>query len=281
MDYGLFMFPAHDAIDPASLARLAEDAAFESLFFPEHTHIPASRKTPSPGGEPLGREYYTSLDPFVALTAAAAATTRLRIATGICLVAQRDPIVTAKAVASLDHLSGGRFLFGVGGGWNDEELVNHGVDPRRRFAVLEDRMEAMRAIWTQDEASYHGRFVDFDRIWSWPKPVQRPHPPILLAGNGPRVLERVVAWADGWCPLPFPDVPERVVELRARAAERGRDVTVSVLGLPVPKGAADLEVWLDAGVDRCVFRLPPAQPGEAERLVTAIRQTIDQVSALR
>jgi probable F420-dependent oxidoreductase len=276
MDYGLFIFPAHYTMDPAALARLAEEAGFRSLFFPEHTHIPASRKTPFPGGEPLGREYYSSFDPFVALTAAACATSRLKIGSSIVLMAQRDPIVTAKAVASLDVLSGGRFIFGVGAGWNVEELENHGVPNRVRWATLEDHVRAMKTIWAEDEASYHGRFIDFDAIWSWPKPLQQPHPTILLSGNGPRVLDRVLAYADGWCPLPFPDVPERIAELRARAADQGRDVNVTIHGLSPTAERGEIERWIEAGADRCTFHLPPAEPDEVERLVEGICETLGE-----
>jgi probable F420-dependent oxidoreductase len=277
MQHGLFSFPTDYSIDPAALARLAEDAGFDSLFFPDHTHIPASRETPFPGGEPLGHEYSHNLELFVALTAAASATTRLLVGTGICLLAQRDPITCAKEVATIDFLSGGRFIFGIGGGWNREEMANHGGDPDTRWALLHDRVEAMKAIWTQDEATYHGRFVDFDAIWSWPKPVQRPYPPILLAGNGPRVLDRVLAYADGWAPLPFPGLLARIAELHSRAEAGGRDVSVSVYGLGAPPDPADIVMYAEAGVDRCVYHLPPLGPEEAERSIEAIRNVIEEV----
>ncbi len=200
MEFGVGYFPTHDAMGPGALARMVEERGQESLFFAEHTHIPASRETPWPAGRPLPRKYWHCYDLFVALTAAAAATSRLRVGSGICLVTERDPIVTAKEVASVDHLSGGRLEFGVGAGWNREELRNHGTDPRVRMAVLRERVEAMRAIWTQDEASYAGEHVAFDRIWSYPKPVQRPHPPILVGGDGPTVLDRVLAFGSAWFP---------------------------------------------------------------------------------
>src|SRR5215210_8306551 len=166
MKFGIAVFPTDSAADPVTIARLVEERGFESLFFPEHTHIPVSRRTPYPGGGELPPEYSHTLDPFVALTAAAMATERLLVATGICLVVERDPITTAKEVASLDQVSGGRFLFGVGAGWNEEEMENHGTDPRRRFGLMRERVEAMKAIWTEDEAEYHGRYVDFEPIWS-------------------------------------------------------------------------------------------------------------------
>ncbi|HEV7363731.1 MAG TPA: TIGR03619 family F420-dependent LLM class oxidoreductase, partial [Solirubrobacteraceae bacterium] len=184
MRYGIAIFPADYAADPATIARLVEERGFESLFFPEHTHIPAGRRTPYPAGGELPEYYSRTYDPFVALTAAAAATERILLATGICLVIQRDPIVTAKEVASLDRLSAGRFLFGVGAGWNIDEMENHGTNPKARFSIMRERVDAMKAIWTEDEATYHGKHVDFDRIWSWPKPVQKPHPPVLVGGNG-------------------------------------------------------------------------------------------------
>src|SRR4051794_38691957 len=193
MRFGLAIFLTDYSIAPDELARMAEDRGFESLFLPEHTHIPTSRRTPYPPGGELPQEYWHTYDPFVALTAAAAATERLRIATGICLVVERDPITTAKEVASLDQLSSGRLLFGVGAGWNIEEMANHGTDGARRFGILRERVEAMKQIWSEEEASYHGEHVDFDGIWSFPKPAQRPHPPILVGGNGPKVVDRVLA----------------------------------------------------------------------------------------
>ncbi len=192
MEFGIGYFATHDGMDPGAFARLVEQRGHESLFFPEHTHIPASRETPYPAGGELPRKYFHSYDLFVALSTAAAATSKLRIGSGICLVIERDPITTAKEVASVDRLSGGRLEFGVGAGWNREEMRNHGTDPRVRMAVMAERIEAMKAIWTQDEASYHGEYVNFDRIWSWPKPAQRPHPPVLVGGNGPTVLDRVL-----------------------------------------------------------------------------------------
>ena len=192
MEFGIGYFATHYGVDPGTLARLVEQRGHESLFFPEHTHIPASRETPYPAGGELPRKYSHSYDLFVALSMAAAATSKLRIASGICLVIERDPITTAKEVASVDHLSGGRLEFGVGAGWNREEMLNHGTDPRVRMAIMAERVEAMKAIWTQDEASYHGEHVNFERIWSWPKPAQRPHPPVLVGGNGPTVLDRVL-----------------------------------------------------------------------------------------
>ncbi len=181
--FGLQIFPTDYSIQPVEFARAAEERGFESLFFPEHTHIPTSRKTPYPGMGDLPKEYWHAHDPFVALAAAAAVTSRIKLATGICLIIERDPITTAKEVASLDMISGGRFIFGVGAGWNVEEMENHGTAPSSRWKLMRDRVLAMTAIWANDDAEHHGTFVDFDPIWSWPKPVQKPHRPYWSAAT--------------------------------------------------------------------------------------------------
>jgi len=260
VDTGVAIFPTHNAISPADMARLAEDRGLESLFFPEHTHIPASRESPWPDGGELPRKYAHTLDLFVAVTAAVTATSRLRVGSGICLLVERDPITTAKEVASVDFLSGGRFQFGVGAGWNREEMANHGTDPRRRMAILRERVEAMKAIWTQDEASYAGEHVAFDRIWSWPKPAQRPHPPVLVGGNGPGVLDRVLAFGDAWFPNHADGILDRAAELRAHA---DRPVALMVMG--VPADAKVLEAYAAAGFKRAVHWLPSAPRGPVER----------------
>ena len=244
---------------------MAEERGFESLFLPEHTHIPVSRQTPYPGGSELPPEYSHTLDPFVALAAIAAATEHLKIGTGVCLIIQRDPIVMAKEVATVDHISGGRFLFGVGAGWNIEEMGNHGTDPSTRFRRMRESVEAMKAIWTQDEAEYHGRIIDFDPIWCWPKPVQKPHPPVLVGGLGEKVLDRVVAYGDEWIPnrVKSPeDLGERIAELqrRAEAAGRGR-IPVTVFG--AKPEVRLLERLKAAGVTRSLFYLPGAGRGGA------------------
>ena len=267
MENGVTTFPTHDAMRPGDLARLVEERGHRYLFFSEHTHIPAGRVSPFPGGEPLERKYWNTYDVFVALTAAAMATTSLRVGSGICLIAQRDPIVTAKEIASIDHMSGGRVEVGVGAGWNSEEMENHGTDPRTRFSRMAESVEAMKAIWTQDEATYDGRHVSFDRIWSWPKPAQRPHPPILVGGLGPTVLDRVLAFGDGWFPFPYDGLLDQVAELRRRAADQGRTVTVVVAGAPTDPVA--LEQYLEAGVDRVLFELPAAGRGPVEQALDA------------
>jgi probable F420-dependent oxidoreductase len=260
VDTGVAIFPTHNAISPAAMARLAEEHGLESLFFPEHTHIPASRESPWPDGGELPRKYVHTFDLFVAVAAAVTVTSRLRVGSGICLLVERDPITTAKEVASVDFLSGGRFEFGVGAGWNREEMANHGTDPRRRMAILRERVEAMKAIWTQDEASYAGQHVAFDRIWSWPKPAQRPHPPVLVGGNGPGVLDRVLAFGDAWFPNHADGILDRAAELRARA---DRPVDLMVMG--VPADAKVLEAYAAAGFKRAVHWLPSAPRGPVER----------------
>jgi probable F420-dependent oxidoreductase len=256
MKLGLGIFPTDLSISPVTLAKAAEDRGFESFWVPEHTHIPLS-ETAFPGGREVGEMYKRSLDPFVALAAAAAATSTIRIGTGICLVVQRDPIITAKEVASIDVLSGGRFMFGVGGGWNRAEMADHGTDPSTRFALMAERIAAMKTIWTSDTPSYHGRFVSFDPMYCWPKPVQSPHPPILVGGNGPRTLDRVVDYGDEWMPNAFAADPFalRIAELQSLAAAAGRaPVPVSAFGCrPDPTAVAR---YADIGVTRCTFWMP-------------------------
>jgi probable F420-dependent oxidoreductase len=274
MDTGVAIFPTHDAISPADVARLVEERGHESLFFPEHTHIPAARETPYPGGEPLPRKYAHTYDLFVAVTAALTATSRLRVGSGICLVIQRDPITTAKEVASVDFLSGGRFEFGVGAGWNREEMANHGTDPRRRMTLMRERIEAMKEIWTADEATYAGEFVKFDRIWSWPKPAQRPHPPVIVGGDGPTVIDRVLSFGDAWMPNYMPSgILEKAAELRARA---DRPVSLQVMG--VPADPAVIEAYANAGFDRAVHWLPSAQRGPVERALDTFESAVAEVN---
>jgi probable F420-dependent oxidoreductase len=266
MKHGLAIFATDESPTPACLGTLAEEAGFESLFFPDHTHIPASRDSPAPRGGQLPLEYRRTLDPFVGLMAAAAATERLMVGTGICLIVQRDPIATAKAVASLDFISGGRFLFGVGAGWNAEEMENHGTDPRRRFSLMADRVKAMKAIWTEDEAEYHGRYTDFRPLYAWPKPITKPHPPVLVGGNGKTVIDRVLDFGDEWLPEPEDGLLERIAELGERAAAAGREIPVTVYGA-MPEEAPAYEA---AGVHRCVYWLPPRGPAEAEARIAEL-----------
>ena len=259
MRVGVFYFPTDYGIAPAELARALEDRGFESLFVCEHTHIPVSRKSPFPGGGELPKRYSHTHDPFVALSFAAAVTTKLRLGTGICLMAQRDPIVTAKVIASLDMLSGGRFELGVGGGWNVDEMENHGTRYEDRFKIVRERLLAMKAMWTQEEAQFHGEFVNFDPVWSYPKPVQKPHPPILMGGETDHTLRRVVEYCDGWFPRGGPtfDPKEAVGRLRQMASTVRRDfASLSITVFRAPSDAAKLASYRDAGIGRVLLEVP-------------------------
>jgi len=272
MHYGLCHFPTDYSMPFPDLARAAEERGFESIWLAEHSHIPASRKTPFPGGGELPKPYYDTLDPFVALAAAASVTRRIKLATGVCLVIQRDPIHTAKEVASLDQLSKGRFLFGVGNGWNIEEMRNHGTrEPERRGTLLRERIEAMQRIWTEKEAEYHGQYVDFDPIFAWPKPVQKPHPPIHVGGAWPQAARRAVKWGQGWIPVGDAEgALRRLPDFRKLASDAGRDpasLEVSVYYCPPDPGL--LGRMRDAGIARAVFGVP-SEP--AEKLLPLLDQ---------
>jgi probable F420-dependent oxidoreductase len=261
MHLGLTIFPTDYAMPLPELALAAEQRGFESLWVAEHSHIPTSRKSPWPGGGDLPKMYYDTLDPFVALSAAAAVTSRIKLATGICLVVQRDPIHTAKQVASLDRISDGRFLFGVGGGWNEEEMNNHGTAFEGRFALLRERIEAMVAIWTHNEAEYHGKYVDFDPIFMWPKPVQKPHPPIHVGGVFPGGARRAARYGNGWIPIAGrgDDVAGHVAAFRKMAVDAGRDpASLEVSAFGVAAKEEEVVRYRDAGFTRAVFGLPPA-----------------------
>ena len=282
MKFGLTFFPTAEAIHPAELARAAEERGFESMWFAEHTHIPVSPATPGPPapGEPgLPAEYYATADPFVALAMAAQATTRLRVATGICLVAQRDVFATAKQVASLDQLSNGRFLFGVGGGWNQPEIENHGTPFAQRFAVIRERIEAMKLLWTEEKAEYHGKHVDFGPAYSWPKPHQRPHPPIHVGGAGLRAIRRAVRYGDGWVPLmgtgdddPVALVPELHAALReAGRPTEGFDVTIYFC----PDDADTVARCRDGGIARVLFGMPSIAGDDAMRRLDEFTALVD------
>src|SRR5216117_2435439 len=258
---GAAIFATDYAIRPDELARDLEQRGYESLWLPEHTHIPASRRSPYPGGGDLPKEYWHTHDPFLALTAAAIATKKLRVATGICLIIQRDPIITAKEVASLDMLSGGRFIFGIGGGWNADEMENHGTIFKKRWRVLRERVLAMKEIWTKEEAEFHGEFVNFDKIWSYPKPVQKPHPPILMGGDGATTFNRVIEFSNGWLPLGYRkiDITQKIRDLYRRAEKAGRDprsISVTIFFAKPDKPSVD--VLRGAGVARAIFGLPSA-----------------------
>ena len=279
MLYGAMMFATDYAIRPDELARELEERGFESMWVPEHTHIPASRRTPYPGGGDLPKEYWHSYDPFIALTAAAAVTKRIRLGTGICLMIERDPITTAKEVASLDMLSNGRLIFGIGGGWNAEEMENHGTNYKKRWKILRERILAMKEIWTKEEAEYHGEFVNFDPIWSHPKPVQKPHPPILMGGYGPTTFDRVVEYCDGWFPIGMMagNIEEKIAELKQKAESAGRDPnTISVtVALPQPD-QNQLDRMESAGVERVIFILPSAQRDKVTPILDRYSDLIPQ-----
>lgn len=269
MHYGLTIFPTEYSIQPAALAQAAEARGFESLWLPEHSHIPVRRESPWPGGPDLPAMYRETYEPFLALATAAAVTTRLKLATGICLVVERDPLHTAKSVATLDRISGGRFLFGVGGGWNAEEMRNHGTAFETRFALLRERILAMKELWTQEQAEFHGQYVDFDPVFAWPKPVQSPHPPIHVGGGFPSAVTRAIEYGDGWMPIFGRDqILERLPEVRERVRAAGRDpdrFEISIFAAP-PK-AEVLAQARDAGVARCILALPPAPAAKVEPLL--------------
>jgi probable F420-dependent oxidoreductase len=259
MHTGVTMFSTDYSMRIDDLAREVEARRFESLFVPEHTHIPTSRRSPFAGGAELPKEYWHTVDPFVGLMAAASVTKTLKVGTGICLIIERDTIVTAKAAATLDFLSNGRFLFGIGAGWNAEEMENHGTDFKTRFKKMREQVLAMKEIWTKDEPRFHGEYVHFDPLWSWPKPVQKPGPPILLGGESGHTLQRVVDFCEGW--FPRGRAADRIVpgleELKQRAAKAGRDMkTISVNVFGAAPDEATLDSYRKAGITRAIFRLP-------------------------
>lgn len=278
--HGIMMFPTDYAIDPATLAKEVEDRGFDSLWFPEHSHIPTSRQSPYPGGGDLPRMYIHTYDPFVALTAAAAATSTLKIATGICLVIQRDTIHTAKEVASLDRLSGGRFLFGVGGGWNREEMADHGTDPKTRMRLMAEQVKAMKELWTQEEAEFHGEFVDIERSWAWPKPLQEPHPPVYVGGMGPGVEDRVLDFGDAWLPqrvgpANIDEFEQRANALQQRAADAGRGpIPMSLFGAETSSEA--IEGYRRIGLERAIYGVSSADRDTVLKELDELATLVDQ-----
>ena len=259
MKFGISTFVTDEGIAPGVLARAIEERGFDSLFIAEHTHIPLSRKSPWPRGGELPRKYYRTLDPFITLTAAAAATERLLLGTGVALVVERDPIITAKEVASLDLVSGGRVLFGVGVGWNREEMENHGTDPRTRGKLTDERIRAMIEIWTKEEPEFHGRYVSFDPIGAWPKPLQKPYPPIYVGGGRP-AFGRIAEFGDAWLAngLPPDELRPMMGELREVS---GRDVPVSVFN--ASSEPEDLEAYAKLDLERVLLSLPTLPEGES------------------
>ncbi len=266
MDFGAFIFTTDYSIQPAALATALEERGFESLWAPEHSHIPLSRRSPWPGGGDLPKPYYDCFDPFVVLTAAASATRRLRLGTGVCLVIQRDTIQTAKLVASLDQVSGGRFLFGIGGGWNAEEMEDHGTVFASRFKKMREQVEAMKEIWTKPKPAYQGELVGFPPMMAWPKPVQKPHPPVIVGGAFPHAARRAIRYADGWIPIAgrtsADSLETQIKEFRRMATEAGRDPASLPVTLFGAQADADtLKRHRDLGVARVVASLP-SEPAE-------------------
>ena len=260
--FGLTMFPTDYAIQPIELARAAEERGFDSLFFPEHTHIPTSRATPFPGGGDLPKMYWHTHDPFIALSACAAVTERLRLGTGICLVIERDPITLAKEIASLDMISNGRVIIGIGAGSNREEMENHGANYPKRWQEIREKVLAMKEIWNNDEAEYHGEFVDFDPIWSWPKPVQAGGPPIWIGANSKWVFDRVAEYADGWMPIGGLGSGnlERMEQALSAQGRELKDLDLALFGAPTK--LEQLKGRIDQGFDELIFNLPSATADE-------------------
>ena len=282
MQYGIATFPTDYSISPADLAAAAEERDFESLWVAEHSHITVDRKAPWPGGDELPKMYYDVMDPFVALAAAAAVTQRIRLATGVCLVIQRDPIQTAKLVASLDVVSGGRFVFGIGAGWNLDEMENHGTPAARRFKILRERIEAMKAIWRDEKAEYHGEFVDFDPIYAWPKPVQKPHPPIHVGGMFPGAARRAVRYGDGWFPIPgrgasnYADLRTQIDQMAEQEGRDPRSIEITVFGAGASE--SDLESYRGMGVDRVLLFVPPQGRDATLKLLDEQRALVGRLS---
>ncbi len=260
LDFGAAMFFTDYSMAPGELGQALEERGFESVWAPEHSHIPVSRKTPFPGGGDLPKKYYDAMDPFVTLTAAAVATRSLKVGTGVCLVAQRDPIQTAKLVASIDQVSSGRFLFGIGNGWNQDEMENHGTAFETRHKRARENVEAMKEIWTKSKAEYHGEFVNFDPMMAWPKPVQKPHPPVIVGGAFPYSARRAIRYGDGWIPQAtrgaYSEIADLIPRFRDMATEAGRDPSTIHITVWGPKRDADLmKRYEDLGVSRIVFSL--------------------------
>jgi probable F420-dependent oxidoreductase len=276
--FGVTMFPTDYAIQPVELAQAVEARGLDSLFFPEHTHIPASRATPFPGGTDLPKMYWHTHDPFVDLGACAAVTSRIRLGTGICLVIERDPITLAKEVASLDMLSGGRVVLGIGAGWNREEMENHGADYRNRWKVVREKVLAMREIWRNDEAEFHGEFVDFDPIWSYPKPVQPGGPPIWIGASSRWVFERVADYADGWMPIGGLG-SGNMERLESSMAAKGRKVAdLDLVLFGAPTDYEQVMGRIDQGFDELVFWLPDAG---ADKVLPVLDQVAELAERVR
>lgn len=276
MRFGVQIRATAEGVDLRWIARAVEERGFESLFLPEHTHVPVVRQSVHPGGEELMDAALKGYDPFIGMAVVAEATERLRVGTGVCLLPQHDPIVLAKQVATLDALSGGRVILGVGAGWNREEMANHGVDPPHRWAVMREKVLAIKRIWTEEESAFDGTFVHFGPLRQEPKPVQRPHPPILIGGEGPGILERVASYGDGWLPNDHPELLERIPELIRLAAAIGRGpLPISVYAMPHDAGAvARYAEATTAGIERCVFNLPSRNLAETTAVLDRLAEIV-------
>ncbi len=277
-NFGVQIFPTDGTIQPVELAKAVEDRGFDSLFFPEHTHIPVSRRTPFPGGGDLPEHYWRSHDPFIALGAAAAVTSRIKLGTGICLVIERDPITLAKECATLDHISNGRLILGIGAGWNQEEMENHGADFRNRWKIVREKVLAMKAIWSNDEAEYHGEYVDFDPIWSWPKPIQEGGPPIWMGANSRWVYARIADYCEGWMPIGGPG-SGGISNMRAACEKVGRnpdDITLALFG--APHDPDQLRGRIDQGFTELIFGLPQSDSATVLPVLDRYAALVESVS---
>ena len=278
MDVGILMFMTDYALPVTELAPALEDRGFESLWIPEHSHIPISRRSQYPAGGDLPKRYYDCMDPFPVIGAAAAATSRLKVATGICVISQRDPIQTAKSVATVDHLSNGRFIFGTGVGWNQDEIENHGTNFKTRLSLTRERIEAMREIWTKSKPEYHGKFVDFDPMMTWPKPIQKPHPPILVGGGWPHAAKRALEYGDGWMPNSIrPDyhILDKVEAWERMKQDYGREVPLTCCLVET-----DPDQWTrykDSGVARIIVEVPPGTREETMPLLDTLAKGMARV----
>ena len=283
LKFGVSMFFTDYSIAPGELGQALESRGFESVWAPEHSHIPLSRKTPFPGGTDLPKKYYDAMDPFVTLTAAAMATKKLMVGTGVCLVAQRDPIQTAKLVASIDNVTGGRFLFGIGNGWNQDEMENHGTEFTSRHKRARENIEAMKEIWTKSKAEYHGEFVNFDPMMAWPKPVQKPHPPVIVGGAYPYAARRAIRYGDGWIPradrLEHGEIADMIPAFRQQCAEGGRDPASIAITVWFPKHDLDLmKRYEDLGVERVVFNVESVPSAEALPVIDKVAELMHKVN---
>lgn len=284
LKYGASMFFTDYSMGPGELGQALEARGYESVWAPEHSHIPVTRKTPFPGGGDLPKKYYDAMDPFVTLTAAAMATKSLMVGTGICLVNQRDPIQTAKLVASIDQVTGGRFLFGIGNGWNQDEMENHGTQYAQRHKLVRERVEAMKEIWTKPKAEYHGEFVNFDPMMAWPKPVQKPHPPVIVGGAFPYSARRAIRYGDGWIPQAargmYKEIADMIPEFRKMATEAGRDPASIAITVWFPRKDPDvLKRYIDLGVERVVFNLESEAANTTIPVVDEIAELMRKVNA--